>query len=152
VTQAGKAPTKPTRRHKSSFGIENPRDFYDLVVAPQYIDFTKNNGSPRLAILAAIVEFHMYEWANGQPFRKTTSGFGASLNEMFCLAKGIVNGSKHFRHKITTRRQPGFSQDFGGGFARPLIIVRDDKSEISADDLLRALDLHWKMKRVAGEF
>ena len=139
--------TKPPPRiaHKSSFGIENASDFYGLVVAPQYNDFTKNNGSPRLAILAAIVEFHMYEWAYRKPFNPTNSSLLASLNEMFRLAKGIVDGSKHFRHKIATRR------DFSDDFAR-LIVVRDDKSEISADELLRRIDIHWKMERAAGKF
>jgi len=74
------------------------------------------------------------------------------MNEMFWLAKGIVDGSKHFRHKRTTRKQIGFSQDFSDDFARPLIVVRDNGTEMSADKLLHGIDMHWMMERVVGNF
>jgi hypothetical protein len=93
------------------------------------------------------------------------SNFQPDINDLFKTGRIITNGTKHFlskrdtkrqkrntkRPKIDTKRQAGFSSAFSDGFARPLIIVRDEGSEISADKLLREMIKHWEGEKAAGK-
>ena len=89
----------------------------------------------------------MFEWAYGHKFDKANSTLPSNINDLFVIARRITNGTKHFKPKIGTKRQAGFSSAFSDGFSRPLIIV-DDKSEISADQLLHEMIEHWKTSYV----
>jgi len=103
--------------HKSSFDIKTPNEFFEQMVLPQYDDFLKNNASSRYALLCLVLNYHMYEWANNKTeFNKTdfrTRYPGKQgLIELFDLARKVTNGTKHFKNKIETRTQIGFSPEF----------------------------------------
>jgi hypothetical protein len=143
--------------HAASFDIKTAADFFDQMVLPQYHDFLTDNASSRFALLCAVVAYHMHEWANNRTeFRaadfKARYPSKAHLAELFELARRLVNGTKHFANRVRTRTQTGFSSAFSDAFTRPLYVVRDDGSEISADDLLREIIDFWKGEQVAGAF
>ena len=150
-----------TRVHESSFDIRTPRDFLHRMILPQYEDFIGHNASTRYALLAFIVVYHMYEWVN--PRKKfTKEGFQSlypsdpDMAATFDLARGIVNGTKHFKptgcqHRPKTHMQTGFSSAFSDGFARPLNIEAPDGTSESVDILLRKMDF-WKRQEQLGSF
>src|SRR5262249_36712234 len=138
--------------HKSSFDIQTPDDFFTKVVLPQCEEFIQDNASSRKALIAVIVTYHMFEWAYGEKVDKIKSPLPSDINDLFDIARRISNETKHFKLKIGTKRQAGFSSAFSDGFSRPLIIVRDDKSEIGADQLLREMIDHWNAEKATGKF
>jgi hypothetical protein len=139
--------------HQSSFSVSTPRDFFELIVMPQYEDFVKSNASPRHALLSVITAYHMIEWVckehERQKFIYAMPTVAATSHE---LARKITNGTKHFRSRIKTRRQAGFSSDFSFAFARPFMVEKDDGSEISVDELLANLVGFWKAQQPKGLF
>ncbi len=143
--------------NSSSFGVANARDFFRQMVLPQYEDFLADNSSPRHALLAIIVAYHMFEWVH--PDRKfKVSRFESmypsnkALANVFELARNIINGTKHFLPGAQTRTQPGFSSAFSDGFARPLIVRFPDGTEQSANDFLRQMVDFWTQQEIAGAF
>jgi hypothetical protein len=143
--------------HSASFDIKTPSDFLERMVLPQYDDFLTNNASSRYALLCIVVAYHMYEWANNrQEFTKVDfeARYSAETHLVgsFELARRLVNGTKHFKNRIETKTQTGFSSAFSEEFRRPLSIVRDDGSETSADSLLREIVEFWKAEHAAGVF
>lgn len=143
----------------STFDIKTPDDFFRHVVRPQYEEFLHDNASSRHALVAITLAYHMYEWVSrGKKF--TDSDFKARypsprhahLRQYFNLARRLANGTKHFRAPVATRIQSGFSSVFSEAFARPLIIVDDDGSKISADALLEALVGFWSEQKASGLF
>ena len=148
--------------HRSSFGVANARDFFHQIVLPQYKDFLANNSSPRHALLAIIVAYHMFEWVHpGRTFKvsrfESMYPSNKALANVFELAKNITNGTKHFLPKAETRAHggfgPGFGPGFGDGFARPrLIVTIPDGTEQSADDFLRQIVDFWRRQERAGAF
>jgi hypothetical protein len=144
--------------HKVSFDIKTPDDFFHMVVIPQHDDFLANKSSSRHALLAIIVAFHMYEWANRRPF--TPKHFQSkypqnlALAEVFDLAKKITDGTKHFRRKkVKTRTQPGFNSGFDDGFERRKLMVGfPDGSEKSANWFLREMVDFWRKQEKDGAF
>jgi hypothetical protein len=130
--------------HTASFDIKEPSDFLEQMVLPQYNDFLTNNASSRYALLCTVVAYHMYEWANNRTeFReadfRTRYPAKAHLAELFDLARRIVNGTKHFKNRIGTQTEKEFSSEFSDEFSRPLSVIKDDGSKISADILLREI-------------
>ena len=97
----------------------------------------------------------MYEWVNG-PF--DTERFvreypdDANLATVFEVARGIANGTKHFKARATTRVQTGFSSGFSDGFARPLNVIFPDGTQQSADNLLREIVGFWQRQECLGAF
>lgn len=143
--------------HSSSFAIVSADDFFYEMLLPQHRDFVANNASSRHALIAIILSYHMYEWAhNREEFSKErfTKRYPleTELVDLFELARKITNGTKHFENRASTRTQSGFSSAFSEGFARPLVIVKENGSEISADALLDALVGFWKSQKAAGAF
>jgi hypothetical protein len=143
--------------HTSSFEVKTAEDFLTQLVLPQYDDFLRNNASSRFALLCAVVTYHMYEWVNN-PSKFQEADFRirypveAHLAYLFELLRCLVNSTKHFRNRIGTRTQVGFSPAFSNAFSRPLYIIRDDGSEISADDLLKETVEFWKGQHAIGAF
>ena len=142
--------------HTGSFGIETPGEFFEQMILPQYQEFLSNTASSRAALLCVIVAYHMYEWVNGPEFseEKFRARYPAKANvaEFFELARRLVNSTKHFKNRIATRTQVGFSPEFSDEFARPLCIIRDDGSEISANTLIGTLVEFWRDRRAEGSF
>jgi hypothetical protein len=146
-----------TMSHTGSFDVRTATDFLDQMVVPQYNDLQDNNASSRFALLCAVVAYHMYEWANNgkkfsEPDFKSRYPAKAHLAGSFELARRLVNGTKHFQNRIGTRTQRGFPSAFSNAFARPLYVIRDDGTEISADDLIREIVEFWKAEKAAGAF
>jgi len=144
-------------KHETNFDVMSARDFFDIVVLPQYEDFRKNNSSRRHALLSVVVTYHMFEWANNQTkftldCFKSLYADDALLADHFELARGITNGNKHFCSKIKTMSQEGFSSDFNSDFARPLNVIRSDGTKISMDELLEEMVQFWKNQRDSGKF
>jgi hypothetical protein len=139
--------------HTSSFDIQTPDDFFTKIVVPQYEDFKGDNGSSRKALIAIIVAYHMFEWANNRKtFAKNNSGLPSNINDLFETARKITNGTKHFEQKICTKVQGGFSSDFSDAFQRPLIIVLDEEPELSVDKLLGDMIEYWEKEKADGKF
>ena len=143
--------------HSGSFDVKTPAGFLGQMVVPQYNDFLTNNASSRFALLCAVVAYHMYEWANNRTeFReadfKVRYPAKAHLAEWFELARRLVNGTKHFENRIATRTKTGFSSAFSSAFARPLYVIKDDGSQVSADDLLKEMVDFWSDEHAAGAF
>jgi hypothetical protein len=133
----------------SFFGVDTPKAFFTQVVVPRYEAFLDDNASPANALIAILVAYHMYEWVHqGKAFELASSTLPSAQKEAFELARRLANSTKHFKLKqtrpVSTRRQSGFSSDFSDEFARPLMIERDDGSEISADELLGTIIDHWR--------
>ena len=135
--------------HSSSFGITNAHDFFHEIVLPQHEDFLAHCSSPRHALLAIIVAYHMFEWVPPGPSNK-------ALPKVFELAKKITNGTKHFKQKVQTRKQGGFSGGFspafGDGFARSLRVMLPDGTEQSANVILRQMVDFWTQQEINGAF
>ena len=151
--------------HQSSFGIANAREFFNEIVLPQHKEFVANNSSPRHALLAVIVAYHMYDWVHGENFSdndfKLKYPSDKALANVFELARRITNGTKHFEpkkkkkvQKVQTRRQAGFSSGFNDGFDRSHFIATlpDDGTELSADDLLDQMVNFWAQQESARAF
>lgn len=99
----------------------------------------------------------MFEWANkNQKFdRKSFSSNypnEAHLADFFEVARNITNGTKHFKSKVTTRTQRGFSSAFSSSFARPLNVEFPDGTMKSADELLKQMIEFWARQEAAGAF
>jgi hypothetical protein len=143
--------------HTGSFDITTPSEFLEKMILPQYQEFLDNTASSRAALLCVIVAYHMYEWVNG-PNRFIEREFmaryptKASVWEFFDLANRLANSTKHFKNRIATRAQSGFSPAFSDDFVRPLCIIRDDGSEISADILIGTLVEFWRGAQAGGLF
>lgn len=142
--------------HTSSFDITTAGDFFRKLVIPQYEDFVANNSSSRHALLATILAHHMYEWVHRQKFSvchfKTTYPHTPSLSNVFELARKITNGTKHFKTKVKTRIQKGFSSGFSHEFARPLMVEFPDGIERSADSFLCEMVDFWGVQQKKGAF
>lgn len=143
--------------HTGSFGVTTPREFFEQMILPQYQEFLNDTASSRAALLCVIVAYHMYEWVNGpEEFSegkfKTRYPDKANVAEFFELARRLVNSTKHFANRIATRTQAGFSPEFSDEFARPLCIIRDNGSEISANILIGSLVEFWRDRQADGLF
>ena len=144
--------------HSSSFGVANANDFFHQIVRPQHIDFLANNASPRHALLAIIVAYHMFDWVHGRKFTvrrfKQEYPSNKALSDVFDLARKISNDAKHFLGKVQTpTQQPGgFSSVFSYAFARSLIVRSPDDTEQSADVILRQMVDFWTEQENAGAF
>jgi len=143
--------------HTGSFDVTTPSEFFEQMILPQYQEFLNDTASSRAALLCVIVAYHMYEWVNGaEKFSvekfKARYPAKASVGEFFDLARRLVNSTKHFENRIATRTQIGFSPEFSDEFVRPLCIIRDDGSEISANNLIGTLVEFWRDMRVDGTF
>ena len=149
--------------HSSSFGITTPAEFFDQLLVPQHHDFLSDNASSRFALTCAIFGYHLYDWVN--PTRVVQNNFRADfeahyqrhpakvhLAEMFDLTRRLTNGTKHFRNRVGTGTQAGFSSAFSSDFRRPLYVIRDDGSQIGADELLKEIVDFWTAERAAGAF
>ncbi len=68
------------------------------------------------------------------------------------MARQLVNGTKHFENRIATGTQSGFSPAFSSAFARPVDVIKDDGSQVSADDLLKEMVDFWTAEHAAGAF
>ncbi|WP_051357849.1 hypothetical protein [Leisingera caerulea] len=136
------------------FFVGSADNLFTDVVAPQYEDFLKKNSDIRAAVCAIIVSYHLYEWATGNKFTRDRFDKrypqNGDLADFFEIARKISNGVKHANPKIKTRTQPGFSSGFSSGFARPLVIVKEDGSEISVDDLLKRIVGFWEQQQALG--
>ncbi|MYF25442.1 MAG: hypothetical protein F4224_09175 [Nitrospira sp. SB0678_bin_10] len=125
------------------------------MVIPQHKDFVANNSSSRHALLTIILVYHMYEWVHGKKF--STEHFNSTyenrgeMAEMFELAGKISNGTKHFRRKVKTQVQHGFSSAFSDAFARPLNVEFNGKKQ-SVDSFLRKMVEFWKHQEQVGVF
>ncbi len=139
-----------TRR--SSFDVRTPDDFFSKVVVPQYDEFIADNASSRKALVAIIVAYHMFEWVAGRKFAYPERNLSPAINNAFELARKLTNGVKHFGHTIETKTQSAFSSGFDESFARPLIVVQDDRSELSVDQLLREIVNYWRGEKTTGKF
>jgi hypothetical protein len=145
-------------KHRASFDIQTPNDFFTEVVLQQYQEFLEDNASTRKALIAIIVAYHMYDWVYKTGFCSKRSHFQPNITTVFETAREITNGTKHFepktntKRRINTKKQAGFSSGFSDGFTRPLIIIRDDKTEISADELLRTMIEAWKQEKADSKF
>ncbi|MXX86895.1 MAG: hypothetical protein F4Y20_04325 [Acidobacteria bacterium] len=126
------------------------------MVIPQYQEFVRANSSSRHALLTFILGYHMYEWANGKRFDKEdfVSRYpnDTDLVEAFAVARGIANGTKHFKARAKTKVQTGFSSGFSDDFARPLNVTLADGTEQSADNLLRRIVEFWQRQERSGAF
>jgi hypothetical protein len=139
--------------HKSSFAIQTPNDFFTQLVLPQYDDFLANNASSRHALATTLFAYHMYDWVFECKFDKGDFNQGTpEVAEYFEIARQLTNGTKHFKNKVATRVQVGFSQEFSDEFSRPLMIEIDNSIEISADALLKGLIAFWKDQQKKGKF
>ena len=143
--------------HTSSFGLEKARDFYDEIVFPQYQDFLQKNSSKRHALLTIISAYHLYEWVHRTKFTRTDFKNRypneSEVEELFETARHLTNGTKHYKNKaVKTRAQGGFSSAFSNAFARPLIIIKPDSSEVSADEFCEALIGFWQRQVKSGSF
>ena len=155
-------PADTTTTHESSFAIHTPCDFLQKMILPQYEDFMVQNGSSRHALLVIILAFHMYEWVHRTPFGKDhfkcVYPNELEMAGLFQLAKGIVNGTKHFiptvehQHRTKTRVQTGFPSAFSDAFARPLNVEFSDGTRISADIVVRKTVEFWKRQKRLGAF
>ena len=133
--------------HQSSFDIKDPYDFMHKMIVPEYEDFLANNSSSRHALLAIILVYHMYEWVHRKKFRADHfrahyKNDGETLR-LFELARGVANGTKHFRSTAETHIQAGFSSGFSEGFARPLNITLSSGEIQSVDALLDKMVAFW---------
>jgi hypothetical protein len=146
--------------HSGSFGITTPAEFFDQLLLPQHRDFLSDNSS-RFALTCAVFGYHLYEWVNtapGKDFKADFKGRYSShpakdhLAEMFDLARRLTNGTKHFGNRVGTGTQSGFSSAFSSAFRRPLYVIRDDGSQIGADELLREIVDFWVAEHAAGAF
>jgi hypothetical protein len=116
---------------------------------PTYQEFVEHNSSVRHALLSILTAYHMGEWVYQEAWGKTeskwkTAAQRAGVTADFEMARKVTNGTKHFKPKIVTRTQTGFSSGFSDAFARPLLIETPDGGEESADNLLRRLIEFWK--------
>jgi hypothetical protein len=66
------------------------------------------------------------------------------------LERRLVNSTKHFKSQIETSTQKGFSSAFSNAVTRPLYVIRDDGTEINADDILREIAEFWKSEQAVG--
>lgn len=132
------------------FNIQNASDFFEHIVTPEYNDFLNNNASPRHAIFSIISMYHMYEWVHDSQKFTSEDDFlllypeEKKVSDYLEITRRVTNSTKHFKWKIDTKRQSGFSSAFSSDFARPLIIIEDDSSEVSVVDLLCTLFSFWK--------
>ena len=138
--------------HQTSFTVKTPADFFAQIVLPQYQEFVENNSSVRHALLSIITVYHMGEWVYGDGARARKAVAQTAVADDFEIARKVTNGTKHFKNKIVTRAQTGFSSGFSNAFARPLSIQRADGSETSADELLSRLIGFWKSQNIMGVF
>ena len=134
--------------HRASFGVETAAQFFDVVVKPQCEEFVSNNSSQRHALLAVIVLYHLFEWVHQTKFTsKSFAELHPSMKEIsgiFEIARNITNGTKHFKNKVETRAQGGFSSGFSDAFQRPLVVVYEEDRTISADIIIRKLLEFWE--------
>ena len=149
--------------HSGSFGITTPAEFLEQLLLPQHSDFQSNNASSRFALTCAIFGYHLYDWVNPTRIiknnlradfeaRYASHPAKAHLAEMFDLARRLTNGTKHFENRIGTGTQSGFSAAFSSAFRRPLFVIRDNGSQIGADELLKEIVDFWTAERAAGVF
>ena len=154
-----------TMSHESSFNIRTARDFLHEIVIPQHDDFIANNSSSRHALLTILVSYHLYEWVHPQEkFSKDhfSENYKNELGmaDIFELARGISNGTKHFLPKATTRTQTGFSSAFSEAFARPLNVefpkdtvdVSLSQKSVSVDLVLSKIVEFWKKQEKRSAF
>jgi hypothetical protein len=109
---------------KMAFDIESADDLFERVLLPTYQEFLANNASSRHALQAALVAYHLFNWANNEGF--TTEAFGRHYpdphhREMlvyFEIARGLANGFKHLKRpyvdsitpaRVVTNAQLNFS-------------------------------------------
>ena len=161
-TRAGESPTDSDTTHSSSFNIRTARDFLHELILPQYEEFVRRNASSRHALLSFVLIYHMYEWVHLAPFTRkhfqSTYPDQHDVANLLELAKGIANGTKHFKPKRMgqvrpiTRVQGGFSSAFSDGFARPLNVELPDGTSTSVDNLLGNLVDFWKRQERLGAF
>lgn len=154
----------------ASFEIKTPRQFYDVIVVPQYRLFKRSYAkSPnpsavksRHAVLSVICTYHFYDWVHcGEQFSVTHFDQHHRgkpvVRDMFELARRITNGSKHFetRH-IGSRVEQGFSSGFSSAFAQvaypALLITKDDGTEVHVGELLKKLIDFWETEKANGSF
>jgi hypothetical protein len=144
-----------------TFDIRSPLDLFERVLLPTYDEFLANNASSRHALMATLVAYHLFDWANEKGFSEEAFCERYSEPEhremlpYFQIARGLTNGFKHFKAPLTgsgrasprvgTSTQTGFSSGFSDGFARPLNVV-----DISSDLLLRKLVAFWTEQRAKG--
>ena len=142
--------------HNSSFNIRTPGDFLHKMIVPQHEDFIQHNACARHALLTIILVYHMYEWVHGKKFSvchfndNYLSEHG--MADMFVLARGITNGTKHFKPRASTSVQTGFSSAFSDGFVRPLNVEFPDGRQEGVDIFLREMVEFWKRQKQLGAF
>lgn len=135
------------------FGVETDEQYFEKVVRPSYQDFLNNSADAGKAMLAIIASFHQYEWmTDGEKFElgsfrerfRDQEGVAKALD----LARNLANGAKHakLRNGVSTRQQTGFSPAFGDQFARPLVVIDSEGTEISVNTLLGTLIGFWEMQ------
>jgi len=94
----------------------------------------------------------MFEWVTRKKFNYNNSSLPPTINNAFEIARKITNGTKHCIQAIETKTQRGFSSDFSDDFARPLIVVQDDGTDLSVDRLIREIIDYWRGEKTAGKF
>jgi hypothetical protein len=139
--------------HQASFTVKTAEDFFVQIVVPTYKEFVADNSSVLHALLSIITTYHMGEWVYQEVWgfktgsKREVAAEKAGVADDFEMARKVTNGTKHFKPKITTRTQMGFSSEFSDEFARPLMIEKPDGSEESADNLLHRLVKFWEDQR-----
>lgn len=159
---AGDPSTGSDTKHNSSFSIRTPRDFLHELIIPQYEEFVRDNASSRHALLSIVLVYHMYEWVHLLPFKEKhfrhTYPDHQDVETLFKLARGIANGTKHFKPNIESHSRPitrvhvGFSTAFSDAFSRPLNVELPDGTTASVDNLLKTLVGFWKRQGQLGSF
>ena len=138
----------------AQFGIGSPEDFFVQVLEPLEGRFRENNSDVGIAVSAIVMAYHLYEWAYEDKFCK--SRFLRDFPDLidyaddFEVARKVTNSIKHDVERIQSTRQAGFSSGFSEGFARPLVIIKSDGTEISVDRLLDRLVFFWREQRKNG--
>jgi hypothetical protein len=141
------------------FNLGSPEDFYAVVVRPRYEEFLEEKYNIGMAVTAVITAYQLFEWVN--PIER---GDRTPIKELFenrypdypdvaeaiDIAKKIVDGLKHNEEKIVSRVEGSFNSAFSDGFARKIIFVGKDDSEILVDDLLHTLNDFWKNQHTRG--
>jgi hypothetical protein len=143
--------------HEASFTVKTANDFFVQIVVPTYQEFVEDNSSVRHALLSILTAYQMGEWVYEEEWgckagKWKAAARNAGVADDFEMARKVKNGTKHFKTRIITRTQAGFSSGFSDAFARTLLIEKPDGSEESADNLLRRLIGFWTDQRATKVF